>query len=98
MAITRPCVKPLLNNDEWYRPITFAQLDSFSIDFYRLVDQAFDLGTINKTLWKFIHTPHPQIATFYALPKLHKPGPTLKGSSDSVELGQFNRKRKQIGW
>lgn len=69
----------ILNNPTWYKPISFEIMEQFMVDFYQLVDDAFHSGIINKNNWKFIRTPLPRLSTFYCLPKVHKPGPDLKG-------------------
>lgn len=80
----------IINNTTWYQPIDFAQVDHFMVEFYTLVDRAFDEGLISKTIWEFIRTPSPRIPTFYCLPKIHKPGylrgrPIVSGSGSLTE-------------
>lgn len=72
MAQYKTMCTDIQDNKDWYQPISFSHLDSISIKFNALVDQARDEGTIDNKIWKFIKTPHPRISTFYNLPKLHK--------------------------
>lgn len=39
----------ILDNALWYRSISFEDLDSFTIDFYRLVDRALTMGSLRRT-------------------------------------------------
>lgn len=88
----------ILENQPWYQAIPFEWVDSFTVEFYGLVDEALNNCLINKTLWQFIRTPHLQIFTFYCLPKLHKPGtlrgrPIVSGSCNLTEVAS-----KLIDW
>lgn len=74
----RMCLN-ILENLVWYKPITFEIVDAFVLDFYRLVDDAFHNGIIKKKHGNIYAPSHPRSSTFYCLPKLHKPGPTIKG-------------------
>lgn len=79
----------ILENKTWYQPIPFEVVDSFMVDFFGLVDNAFHECTISKTIWQYIQTSHPRI-TFYCLTKLHKPGilkgrPIVSGSGNLTE-------------
>lgn len=69
----------ILNNEAWYKPISFAVADRFMVDFYQLIDDPHHAGTISKNIWAFLRTPHPRLSTFCCLPKVHKPGATLRG-------------------
>lgn len=50
----------ILENRSWYKPIPIDQADKFLIDFYSLVDEAYDKVTFNNRLWQFICTPIPE--------------------------------------
>lgn len=54
-----------LKNKLWYQPTTFEQFDQYMIQFYELVDEAFDDHIINKRIRDFIRTPHLRIPTFF---------------------------------
>lgn len=38
----------LLENRDWYKPITFEQIDQFMVDLYNLIDEAWDRNVIDK--------------------------------------------------
>lgn len=83
------CLDPLDNKD-WYLPISLEQIDQFTVDFYSLVDAAWDNNTIDKRIRDYIKTPFPKILTFYTLPKIHKTGkftgrPIISGSGSLAE-------------
>lgn len=78
----------ILNKTTWYKPISFEAADRFMIDFYHLVDEAFHAGMIDKNNWKYMRAPSPRLSTFYCLPKIHKPGPELRGRP--IVLGSSN--------
>lgn len=69
----------ILNNNVWYKPISFKQADHFMVEFYHLFDEAFYAGIIDKNNSELMRTSSPRLSTFYCLPKVHKPGPVLKG-------------------
>lgn len=80
----------IINNTSWYRPTDFTQVDRHMVDFYTLVDKAYDDNLISKTIWEFIRTPAPRTPTFYCLPKIHKEGylrgrPIISGSGSLTE-------------
>lgn len=88
----------ILDNKNWYKPISFKQADGFMIKFYGIVEDAFEKNVINKKLWQYIRTPHPRMSTFYCLPKLHKIGalrgrPIVYGSRNLMEAAS-----KLIDW
>lgn len=64
---------------------------AFKERFYSFIDTAFENKVISKQTWDFICVPYPRIATFYALPKIHKntknpPGrPILSGNGAITE-------------
>lgn len=71
--------RDILKNTVWYREMSFEVLDSFALEYYNLIDEAYSNGVINKTIWQYIRTPSPRISTFYCLPKIHKQSPSLTG-------------------
>lgn len=40
----------------WYYPLHFEELDSFTIEFYELINMAYYNGNIDNKVWKFIRT------------------------------------------
>lgn len=84
------CMK-ILTNCDWYRPVGPDVGQAFNNKFYALVDEAFQNKVISKQTLDFIRTPHPRLATFYSLPKIHKhtsdpPGrPIISGSCAITE-------------
>lgn len=52
--------RDILDNGDWYRPISFAQLDGIVVKFYALVDSAREERIINDRVWKYIKTPSPE--------------------------------------
>lgn len=80
----------IVNNKSWYIPIDFTLVDTYMVEFYTLIDRAYNDGTISKTIWDFIRTPAPRIPTLYCLPKIHKQGylrgrPIVSGSGSFTE-------------
>lgn len=79
----------ILDNIAWNRPIPFERVDSF-VDFYNLIDGAYNDGVIPKSIWKFMGVKSPRIPTFYVLPKVHKQGhlrgrPIVSGTGSLTE-------------
>lgn len=66
-------------------------VQAFNNTFYAFVDEAFQNKVISKQTLNFIRTPHPRLATFYSLPKIHKhtshpPGrPIISGNGSIAE-------------
>lgn len=64
--------KKILDNTDWYRPISKTVLENFYVKYRSIISKALFQGIINKDTWKNLNTRDPRIPTFYALPKTHK--------------------------
>lgn len=64
--------KNILDKVEWYRVIPKTLIDSYTKEFYILVDQAYYRNIIAKNTWEYIRTNYPEEATLYDLPNVHK--------------------------
>lgn len=84
------CLK-ILENKTFYKQISPIMIQSFNKEFYKIIDKAYNDGTISQTLWEFMRIKHPRVPTLYALPKVHKdlknpPGrPIISGNGNITE-------------
>ena len=62
----------ILNNQEWYRPITQELIDQFKLEFKILIYSAFTDALIDKQTYEFLNIPFPREPIFYSIPKIHK--------------------------
>lgn len=62
----------ILNNREWYRPISKTLIDHYISEYQQLIFGAHQKGIIDSNTWKFLSVTQPRTPTFYSLPKLHK--------------------------
>lgn len=62
----------ILNNHDWYRPISKSLIDHFTSEYNQLIFSAYQKGTIDCNTWNFLNVREPKTPTFYSLPKLHK--------------------------
>lgn len=59
----------LIQNKQWYEPISLDEVQILFRDYYSLVDSALENSIISKPIWKFIKNLHPKTPTFLQLIK-----------------------------
>lgn len=64
--------RDILNNREWYQPISKNIVDNFTEEYYSIIFRAYQQGLIDKNTWNYLNTKEPNIPTFYELPKVYK--------------------------
>lgn len=62
----------ILNNRNWYCPISQSLVSSFAQELRILCTEAFFLGLIDKDTLEILVPKFPRVPTFYSLPKTHK--------------------------
>lgn len=62
----------ILNNKTWYRRITASVSHRFANEYKSLIGEAYYIGLIDQDTYNFLDNKFPRMATFYALPKVHK--------------------------
>lgn len=82
-------VMNILCNKEWYVCINTAQIDQFKIEFLSLIGSAHQRGLIDQDLYNFLYIRNPRLATFYALPKIHKHSTTPPGRPIVSRIGSL---------
>lgn len=70
-AYKRMCLD-ILDNRHWYHPISKTLIQNFTSEYYGLIFEAYQLGTIDLSTWNYLNVKDPKIPTFYSLPKVHK--------------------------
>ncbi|XP_073465040.1 uncharacterized protein [Aquarana catesbeiana] len=91
VAVYEIMCRDILDNPDWYRPISRTLIENYAREYYELIFSAYQKGIIDINTWKFLNVKDARIPTFYALPKLHKslknpPGrPIISGCSSLTE-------------
>lgn len=62
----------VLDNRQWYRPISKTLVENFTREYYGLIFKAYQQGTIDLNTWSYLNVKDPKTPTFYSLPKVHK--------------------------
>lgn len=70
-AYERMCLN-IIDNRQWYWPISKTLVDNFTREYYNLIFKAYQLGIIDLSTWNYLNVKYPKKPTFYSLPKVHK--------------------------
>lgn len=62
----------VLDNRQWYRPISKTLVENFTSEYYGLIFKAYQQGTIDLNTWSYLNVKDPRTPTFYSLLKVHK--------------------------
>lgn len=76
---------------EWYVRISEVQTTKFKTEFLNIISSAHQKGLIDQDLYNYLNVRNQRLATFYALPKIHKHSSSPPGRPILSGIGSLTK-------